>query len=148
MTEKLYIGIDPGKSGGIGLIGDGWAQVQKMPETEKDIWTLFENLKKYGNIELALIEKVHSMPAQGVRSTFNFGMNYGFLRACLIGNNIRFDEVTPQKWQRKLNCQTKGNKNITKAKAQQLFPQLKITHATADAILIAYYAKNFYREKK
>jgi hypothetical protein len=34
---------------------------------------------------------------------------------------------------------TKGDKNISKAKAQELFPDKKIIHATADALLIALY---------
>ncbi len=149
MIEKVWIGVDPGKKGGVGIISSGgWSRVYKIPETEKDIWSLFENFKNMGEIQIALIEKVHSMPQQGVKSVFSFGQNYGFLRACLIGNKIPFIEIAPGKWQRKLGCLTKGNKNITKAKAQQLFPHIKITHATADAILIAYYAKNFYRETK
>ncbi len=147
ISEKIWLGIDPGKSGGIGLIGNGWAQVWKMPETEKDIWMLFEYFRRIGDIQFALIEKVHGFPTDAPQRAFNFGMNYGFLRACLIGNYIPYEEVTPNTWQAALKCKTKGNKNITKQKAQQLFPHLKITHATAEAILIAYYAKNFYKEK-
>jgi hypothetical protein len=37
---------------------------------------------------------------------------------------------------------TKGNKNITKQKAQELFPGIKVTHAIADALLIATYGKS------
>jgi hypothetical protein len=36
---------------------------------------------------------------------------------------------------------SKGDKNVTKRKAQELFPSLKITHATADALLIAEYLR-------
>ena len=85
----------------------------------------------------------------GVRA-FTFGQSYGFLRGMLIASEVPFDEVLPVKWMTKLSCRTKGNKNITKAKAQQLFPELKITHAIADALLIAEYcrqlrsAKDFY----
>jgi hypothetical protein len=42
---------------------------------------------------------------------------------------------------------SKGDKNVTKAKAQQLFTQLKITHATADALLIAEFARRSRTEK-
>jgi hypothetical protein len=34
---------------------------------------------------------------------------------------------------------TKGDKNVSKRRAQELYPQLKITHSTADALLIATY---------
>jgi hypothetical protein len=36
---------------------------------------------------------------------------------------------------------TKGDKNITKRKAQELFPEIKITHAIADSLLIAEYGR-------
>ena len=142
---KSYIGIDPGKNGGIAIIYGNRAEAYKMPNTEQEIYELLYKLSNYSFLTFALIEKVHAMPNQGVTSMFNFGKNYGFLRACLIACEIPFDEVTPNKWQKKLQCQTKGDKNITKQKAQQLFPGIKITHAIADALLIAYYNKHFYR---
>jgi hypothetical protein len=40
-----------------------------------------------------------------------------------------------------MRCLTKGDKNVSKARAQELFPALKITHATADALLIAEYGR-------
>ena len=38
-----------------------------------------------------------------------------------------------------MKCLTKGDKNVTKSAAQRLYPDRKITHADADAILIARY---------
>jgi crossover junction endodeoxyribonuclease RuvC len=131
-----YLGIDPGASGGIALVGSGPPSACKMPETERDISDLFLSLLP---LDYALIEKVHSMPAQGVSSVFKFGMSYGFLRGMLIAHRIPFGEVQPEKWQKTMNCLTHGDKNISKARAQQLFPLIKITHATADALLIAQY---------
>lgn len=116
-----------------------------MPETEFDIACLFEPFSKLynrGNFGAkALLEKVHAMPGQGVTSMFTFGKGYGFLRGCLSSGGIPFDDVTPQAWQKALGCLTKGDKNVSKAKAQQLFPHLKITHATADALLIGEYLR-------
>ena len=57
----------------------------------------------------------------------------------LTAAGISFERIRPQVWQKSLGCMTGGDKNITKRRAQELFPQLKITHATADALLIAYY---------
>ncbi len=140
------LGIDPGKSGGVAVVGDGFAEAAKLAATERDTWDQIRMAA--GSCEFAYIEKVHAFPGQGVSSTFKFGQSYGFLRACLIGAGIPFEAVTPQKWQRSLSCLTKGDKNITKAKAQELFPffrtfagGLKITHATADALLIAEYGR-------
>ena len=135
-----YIGIDPGKSGGIAIISEEGAFAIKMPETEKDI---FEYLRDNSYNSFCLIEQVHAMPGQGVTSMFNFGMGYGGLRMALIGANIPFETVTPQKWQKALGCRTGGDKNVSKRKAQELFPDIKITHAIADCLLIAHYAVRY-----
>ena len=85
------MGNDPGKSGGIAVIdeaGQPWAT--KMPDTERDTWNVFSEWA--GNSVFALIERVSAMPKQGVSSTFKFGQNYGFLRACLIAAGIPFEE--------------------------------------------------------
>jgi hypothetical protein len=42
-----------------------------------------------------------------------------------------------------MQCLTKGDKNVSKAAAQRLWPKLKITHANADALLIAEYGRQF-----
>jgi hypothetical protein len=54
--------------------------------------------------------------------------------------------VAPKKWQARLNCPTRGDKNISKNLAIKVFPFLTdakgkstITHGTADALLIALY---------
>lgn len=154
----IYIGIDPGLSGGIAYIAVHNAYTiklpeiegleapsittvaLKMPDTEADTAEFFKQITINKEVK-ALIEKVHSMPKQGVTSSFTFGRNYGFLRGCLISHGISFDEVQPAIWQKTLGCLTKGDKNVSKAKAQQLFPELKVTHATADALLIAEYLR-------
>lgn len=136
------IGIDPGKSGGIAYLSIGQELAYKMPETERDIYDLIIKLSKLEpNPKRIYIEKVHAMPGQGVTSMFSFGQNYGFLRACLIASEVPFEEIRPAQWQNLLGCKTKGNKNVTKSKAQQLFPDIKITHAIADALLIAEYGR-------
>jgi len=76
--------------------------------------------------DVCFIERVHAMPRQGVSSTFKFGHIYGFLRACIIENRARLREITPAKWQKALGCLSKGNKNVTKAKAQELSLGLKL----------------------
>lgn len=143
----IILGIDPGMSGGIASLVESdhrWnAAAVGMLSTERDIadyfWKLYMDGQEGGIF--AFIERVHAMPKQGVSSTFKFGTNYGFLRGCLVTTGIPFEEVTPQGWQKLMGCMTGGDKNISKAKAQQLFPELKITHAIADALLIAEYGR-------
>jgi len=44
-------------------------------------------------------------------------------------------------WQKALGCMTKGDKNITKRLASELFPAIKCTHTVSDALLIAEYGR-------
>lgn len=137
------IGIDPGASGGIAISNISGISVHKMPATERDVVELLET---WGRPRFAFIEKVGAMPRQGVSSTFKFGMHYGFLRGVLTALAIPFEDVTPQKWQATMRCLSKGDKNVTKATAQRLWPDIKWTHATADAALIAEYGRRRLQE--
>jgi hypothetical protein len=137
---SIYLGIDPGGSGAIAAIGDGIQPMwQKNDATEREISEWLRGFPT--NLCFALIEKVHAMPKQGVSSSFKFGMSYGFLRGLLIAWAIPFEEVSPQRWQGALGCRSGGDKNVTKAKAQQLWPDVKFTHANSDALLIAEYLR-------
>ena len=137
----IFLGIDPGKTGGISVHTTGGAVAYGFTgKTPMDIYKAIKTMSSLGKC-VAMIEKVHSMPKQGVTSSFTFGQDYGFLLGCLTALEIPFEYVTPQKWQRYLGCLSKGDKNITKQKAQELYPTLKITHAIADALLIGEYLK-------
>lgn len=145
-----YIGIDPGASGGIGVIHpNGKATAFKMPDTDRDIFDAIEEVKVMAAANgygcMAALEKVHAMPKQGVTSTFTFGVGYGGLRMALAALRIPFVDVTPQAWQKAMQCRTGGDKNVSKAAAQALFPMHKITHAIADALLIAEYLRRTHK---
>jgi Holliday junction resolvasome RuvABC endonuclease subunit len=138
---KIIIGIDPGSSGGIAWITDGKPCVEKMPDTLQDLWELIDQFQERHTYCKAYLEQVHSMPGQGVASSFKFGQGYGSLEMALTAAGIPFERVSPQKWQKALGCLTKGDKNVSKRKAQELFPTMKVTHATADALLIAEWGR-------
>jgi len=132
------IGIDPGKSGGIAWIQDGKACVEKMPDTLQDLWELLRDIAAEGCCK-ACLEQIHSSPQMGVVSSFTFGNGFGHLEMALTAAGIPFERVRPQVWQKAMGCMTKGDKNVSKRKAQELFPNIKVTHAIADALLIAAY---------
>jgi hypothetical protein len=142
-----WLGIDPGRSSGsitfLHKEGDEWTGRSWAlgAMTDRDIWDVFAHCAP--QVKLAVLENVHSMPGQGVSSSFKFGMSYGELRMGLVAAGIRFEMVSPQKWQGVLKCRSRGNKNVTKAKAQELFPRwpFRITHAIADSLLLAEYAR-------
>lgn len=142
----IVLGIDPGKSGGLVCIRDGAvAGIAPAASSLADLWALIRWVlvsvdEQHGEtIQRAYLEKVASSPQMGVKSAFTFGQGYGHLEMALTAAGVSFERVTPSVWQRSLGCLTKGDKNITKRKAQELFPGHKWTHKTADAALIAYY---------
>jgi hypothetical protein len=137
------IGIDPGVNGAIAWITGGKPCVEKMPDTLQDLWELLENISinsKLDGLKIhAYLEQVSSSPQMGVVSAFTFGNGFGHLEMALTAAGIPFTRVRPQVWQKELGCMTKGDKNVSKRKAQELFPSMKVTHATADSLLIATY---------
>jgi hypothetical protein len=142
---KLYIGIDPGINGGIAFIptnGDPWAS--KMPETDRDLIDLLSDSISLAEPR-AVLELVHSSPQMGVCSAFSFGEGYGRLQAVLTALRVPYERIRPQAWQKAMGCLTRGDKNVSKRRAQELFPTIKVTHATADALLIAEFNRRMAR---
>lgn len=145
LNDDKLIGIDPGKSGGIGVYSitkNKLIDVIAMPETPVDT---LEYLKNFQKNSVCFLEKVGGLPGMGGSSMFNFGKNFGHLEMCLIALKIKTTEVTPQVWQKYFQLGTKGNKSTTewknklKFKAQQLFPHIKVTLSISDALLIMEY---------
>src|SRR3990167_2132107 len=138
----IYLGLDPGVSGGLACVdGLGRGEARAMPTTERDILDALEALAggPARGACIAVIERVHSMPKQGHSGAFTFGRNRGRLEMALTAASIPFDEVSPQAWMKALGCLSGGDKNVTKRRAQQLFPSFEVTHALADALLIAEF---------
>lgn len=148
----IFIGIDPGVGGGMAWLRPGGmapdvGKVGLKDKTEADIASWLRVLPDdYGEGVFAVIEKVSSSPQMGVVSAFTFGRSYGFLRGLLTAEGFPYVEVRPQAWQKAMGCLTKGDKNVSKAKAQQLYPGEKITHATADALLLATYCRRHHKD--
>ena len=139
---RVFIGIDPGVGGGIAVLDEtgGILSMTKMPETDCDVLDAIRQGAIHGT-PAATIEFVRSSPQMGVRSAWTFGVGYGRLRMALIASEVPFEEVTPRKWQTAMRCLTGGDKNVSKARAQELFPGTKVTHNIADALLIAEYGR-------
>ena len=136
------LGIDPGYSGCVVSLHRETGEVDgliNLSETPHDI-AEFVRARSL-SIDKAYLEKVGAMPRQGVSSTFKFGTSYGFCLGLLTSLLVPFEEVTPAKWQQAMKCRSGGDKKITKAAAQRLFPRMKVTHKNADALLIAEYGR-------
>jgi len=138
---SLFLGVDPGQSGAYAIIDDKghvvhWCKGSEPCKDRRDMITAYAY-----SIDYAVLEKVHSMPKQGVASSFKFGVSFGEATTILEILDIRHELVTPQKWQKVMGCMSKGDKNVTKQAAQRFFPGFKIIHANADALLLAEYAR-------
>lgn len=155
-----YMGLDPGVGGGIAMIEEDGTPVWAvgMPETERDLWdrlTADGDATQRQGLWRAMIERVSAVPGMPPSNAFRFGSNYGALRMALVGAGIPFEMVGPTKWMTALGCsastgaraigERRRDKNVSKAKAQELFPSLKITHKTADALLVAEYCRRHDR---
>lgn len=148
--ESVVLGVDPGNSGALALLRDsGKIEIIKLDQEDEPVVEAVRVWKSRFQHITAFIESVHAFPGQGVSSSFNFGRSYGFLVGMLLALKIRVVLTSPQRWQKAMGCarpqgvkesQTE-HKNRTKARAQQLFPNIKITHAIADSLLIAEYGR-------
>lgn len=145
--NKIFIGIDPGANGGIVVLdSNGYiVDITKMPPTPRDI---YDFIFKYKDNSKACLEDVgHGIPGQSSSATAKFARHNGHLEMALIACGIPTVTARPQKWEKvyelgKSSSYSKNEwKNRLKAKAQQLFPQVKVTLWNADALLIAEYLR-------
>ena len=148
MKDRVFIGIDPGVSGGIAVIFNDDYYVRKCPSTildmAKEIAMLSEAHIGPDIPKRAIVEKVHSFPGNSARSMFNFGTNYGQWLGILATLKIPYILVSPHKWMSHYGSrpkEKKERKNHLKALAQQRYPDADITLATSDAMLICNYLK-------
>lgn len=165
----MIIAIDPGKAGGIAILSEqGTVKAFKMPQTDGDVIEFFDNLTEpLPPVKVCFMEKVggfiglrtkyilcprckDSIPiktADPGSAMFKFGYGNGFLISTVMTRKIPLEMVTPQKWQKALSLGTKSGmpttqwKNKLKAMAQRLYPALKVTLNTCDALLILHYAR-------
>lgn len=147
-TSTVYLGIDPGKSGGLAVLFGKEVNCTKMPDTEGDVLHWIRANASFDSV--CVIEKVSGYIGEGQPGStmFVFGQGYGGLRMALLACAIPFEEITPQRWQKAIMQSSRGKaetktqwKNRCKARAQQIFPGVKVTLATADALLIALYCR-------
>jgi hypothetical protein len=146
-----YIGVDPGISGGIAAIhADGSVfGALKMPATDEGRVEAVQIMLDGASVAVAGIEHVHGgvwAPGgrrQGSTSAFTFGGAYHSIRTAFLAANVRVVDVRPLRWQTQMRCRTGGDKNISKARALELFPSMKVTHALADALILAEWVRRY-----
>lgn len=162
--QAFYIGIDPGKSGGIAVLtGEGEVVEVCHLQKEKDSLGLlqrythsrlpyYDNDRKLTAQVHIILERVHASRNaafmkqdghlyMGVRQAFGMGEAFGWIQGILHALELPYSLVEPSVWQGYMKCLTGGDKKITKRKAERLFPSAHVVGWNADALLIAEYAR-------
>lgn len=140
---KNWIGIDPGKNGGVAVADETGRIVSiiAMPPDIKELYDYLRQYKKFG----CILEDVHSMPTDGVASAFTFGHNVGGIEAVLNILNIKYTKVRPSVWMKSFGfVRDKDNESKYAFKkriyeyAKQL-TNLKLHQNQADAVMLSLY---------
>ena len=156
----IWIGIDPGQRGALAIIGwdkalaefDATAALEKGPliipfDQDRYINTLLA-VETSGVECVCCIEDVHSMPKQGVASTFALGKAYGWLLGMLDAIGIPYQPIRPQTWKKEFGLNSDKENSI--AVCKRLYPGVNLLRTErsrkeddnmAEAVLLSTYAK-------
>lgn len=175
----IYIGIDPGMDGGLAAVGSKFIDIKPMPTisgsdkgTKRMLdvdgiikWIYKVTAKELGitevsgsidtrsTIKMVVLEKVHSMPGQGVASMFSFGQTYGMLQGIIRTLQLPMVLVPPQTWKKVILEGTQKDKGAAIQYNRQLYPTISL-HATercttdhdgmAEALCMADYGRRIF----
>lgn len=149
-----YLGIDPGESGAFALLENTDVRIVK---TFQDVGNVTDLMPFLDCVNFLMheqqatkccIEKVSSMPKQGVTSMFTFGQNYGWLLGVLDLGEIPYQTVTPKTWKKEFGLNSDKAKSIEVCR--RLFPEVSLLRTPkcrtphdgmAEALLMAEYAR-------
>ncbi len=155
----LFIGIDPGFDGAVAVLDDDGPVVAVCDTPTLVVTGAGDKSKRVYNVSAMLdilapyagiparvmLEQVHAMPGQGVRSMFVFGEGLGLWQGILAALQIPYEMVPPRRWQSILLHGMGKGKDAARVKAMRLFPTVDLSlkkHAgRADAILLAEYSR-------
>ena len=146
-NSKIYIGIDPGKSGGLCVIEDKFIKAYACPDNVQDMALLFAMAISVNETKtvVAYIEKVWARPHDGRGSIWKFAENYGVWKGIAGAYEIDLQTVSPQMWMKYFETpklEKPRRKRYLRDRVRSMYPSLKkVTLKTADAILIATYAE-------
>lgn len=148
--KTLFIGIDPGKKGGIAVIDTERGIRHTAPYSDKELITVCRFESWEGNTDhiMCCLEKVGAMPGQGVVSMFTFGRGVGYIKGVLESFGIPYQEITPQKWKKEFGLNS--DKAASAEVCRRLFPDVSLLaterckkphDGMAEALLMAEYAR-------
>lgn len=162
----MYLGLDPGLSGAVALYTPGAVpKLEVVDIPTLDITVAGKKRKRLDGhslarivsemaprIQIAIIEDVHSMPKQGVASSFTFGKVTGAIEQCLTDHKIPYTTAHPAGWKRFF--QITADKDSSRQRASQLLPAFahlwsrKCDDGRAEAALLALYGAKLHAQTK
>lgn len=160
----IFMGIDPGLDGALAVF------LESMPAFVIPVTTITSkrsdgrNKRDYDvvamsdavkvNIGMSRhvrvgIELVHAMPDQGVSSMFQMGRGLGVWEGIIAGCGLSYELIPPQRWKKVMLDGMGKDKEASRLKAIQLFPDVdlhrKADHNKAEALLIGEYMRRTSR---
>lgn len=142
-SDIAFMGVDPGAKGAAALLIGNDILFIDWNKSESYLAGLIRGWHEKYKIEICLLELVHSMPKQGVKSMFSFGTNFGIWRGILATLGIRTILESPQTWMKNL-VSGEGSMPV----AQRLFPNAPLLgprggelDGRSDSLLMAYVAR-------
>lgn len=150
----MFVGIDPGKTGGVAIVSHDGSLIHVGRFDNADPLVVLAKALDRDGIQRIAVEAVHAMPGQGVCSMFTFGVGYGqilgYLSAVVTTPGI-VTRVTPQAW-KKILPPAEGPKEAAKAfcisrwgEVGFIFLGCRNPHSGAmDAACIAEHARQVY----
>lgn len=154
---NCYIGIDPGKSGCLAILTANrkiyfhdFPKDGSMLDYYEEIDDRLET--KNLNVIMAVLERVHAMPKQGVSSMFTFGANFGGWQTWLLMKKFPHVLVPPQTWMKGYVSKADGpnTKQCVAVACKKLYPDANLQgpkggykDGRADALMMAHYAMQY-----
>lgn len=150
----ITIGIDPGVNGGMAVRGFAdETTVSLFPFHHFDCLDGLRAMVGSRSEIHAYLELVAGSPVQSPKTAFTFGENFGWWWGTLNALGVGYTFVRPTVWQKPYRADLqailnkgmppaeayRARKNFFKDRAQELYPNLKITLAVADAVLLMHY---------
>ena len=143
----VYIGVDPGSvSGALGALDHqgNYLEAFDIEHKDKHILALVFKSRILSVVDPKegaeiCMEQVHSMPNQGVSSTFAFGRAVGVISAVCELSRWPVHLVTPQRWKKHFHLSADKNESLDMARYYWPEAKLKLKKDgnKAEALLIA-----------
>ena len=167
MSERVFIGIDPGLSGAVAVIDGDSIELFDVPTrkaTRGEEWLdgeMADLLRPYAGRSFAVLEEAgvpRFRPSQRrsvdddfagagtARTALKIGRGWGLWKGILSALGIAHEIVAPAAWKKALGVPTGSDKKISRQKAQELVPAIRAELARrrpdfSEALLLAEWGR-------